>query len=68
MEERPVNQSSHAIDQQTGSVSASTMPSMPPPPMIPPTFRPTTSDGDLTGSAQNGDRKERKRKSRWDDS
>ena len=66
MEEKPQPTPPNTNYEQINMTDASVMPNMPPPSMPPPFS--ASSGISNTSSSQNGDRKERKRKSRWDDS
>ena len=66
MDEKPLQETEQNRDQQMNSSQFSTTVGMPPP-RIPPPPQFHSSQENLS-QYQNGDRKERKRKSRWDDS
>ena len=66
VEEKPQPTPSNTNYEQMNMTDTSGMPNMPPQSMPPPFS--ASSGISNTSSSQNGDRKERKRKSRWDDS
>ena len=66
VEEKPPSQQPHGNYQEM-TPTLSQMPSMPPPPMPPPQLAASSMQSD-NSNTHNGDKREQKRKSRWDDS